>query len=333
MATQYAKKIKFQDRTNRVSNSMKPTYCLSGIEVKDSPRSEPRKQKAFIRDGHQLQTSDIEGAQAGYVTKHQLSLPLDQRREFRNTNYIADIQGSGADSVKHSIVTKREMHPLQPVYQSLDGGGEALEGPIQPLIPKDCVKFDASSFKTSGVIREMGVDGKLLHAQPSNTLSSNAQLDIITHRSVNTFGSRSKQHTPKQSPLGSARSSRGQMASHGNVSSNDPASNGGGGLMDTGESFSGMGSGNANSMNFFDTSNFGESKSYAEKFSDSDFIVPKLETSGSRGGGGGYESKLSTGRASGHASQASSRKSSRGSVISRRAQAELEAEVNAIRGL
>lgn len=308
MATQYAKKIKFQDRTTRVSNSMKPTYCLNGIDIKDSPRSEPRKLKAQIKDSHLLQTADIEGAQAGYITQHQLSVPIDKRREFRNTNYIGDIQGANADSVKHSITTRREVHPLQPVYQSLDGEGDVLPGPIEPLIPKDCVKYDASSFKTSGVIREMNTTGVPF----GNKSTLNEKLDIITHKSVATY--RSNQSTPLGSTLSSARSR--QMSTSG--------------LMETGESFSGMGTGNANSMNFFDTSDFGESKSYAEKFAASDSLVPKLDT-GSRS-----ESKQVSARSGGitpSMSQASSRKSSRASVMSRRAQAELEAEVNAIRSL
>lgn len=317
MATQYAKKIKFQDRTNRVSNSMSPSYELNGIDIRDSPRAKPRKLKAEILDSHLLQTIDIEGAQAGYITKHQLSIPLDQRREFRNTNYIGDINGSGADSVKHSIITKRELHPLQPVYQSLDGQGEVLRGCIEPLVPADCVKFDASTFKAHGVIKEINTDGTLVDPF-SIRPPLNEKLDIITHQSLNSF--RSNKSSPKS--LHSGRQSSG-------------------GLFETGETFQGMGSGTAESMNFFDTSGLGESKSYAEKYSTSDLVttssrVPKLDTGASNNNSARVESKKSTSRSgiiTPSSSCASSRKSSRSSVASRRAMAELEAEVNAIRDL
>ena len=284
--------------------------------MKDDPASEPRKLKPFIVDNHQLKTSDIEGAQAGYISQHQLAIPLDQRREFRNTNYIGDIKGANADSVKYSIATKREVHPLQPVYKSLDG--DPLPGPIEPLIPKECLKFDASSFKTSGIIREVGVDGLLLHPS-KQSIRDETQLDIITHRSISTH---LKPDHNSSKALGSSRSR--EMSAR---SSQDK-------LADTGESFSGLGTGNTTSMHFYDTSDFGESKSYAEKFADSDCLVPKLETTESKGFGES-ESKKSTGRSGNITpmSHASSRKNSRTSVASRRAQQELEAELDAIRNL
>jgi len=47
---------------------------------------------------------------------------LVDRREFRTTNYLKDIEGSEADSVKHTIRTDRCTNPLNPNYTSLDGG-------------------------------------------------------------------------------------------------------------------------------------------------------------------------------------------------------------------
>lgn len=327
MATGDAKKIKFQDRTTRISNSLSPSYSLHGIEIKDSPRSRPRKLKGQIKDSHLLKTSDIEGAQAGYISQHQLSVPLESRREFRNTNFIGDIDGSSADSVKHSITTKRELNPLQPIYPSLDGHGEVLKGCVEPLVPPDCIKFDASSFKAHGTIRELNTDGTLRSPLKNNSFCDE-DVNIITHQSLSSM--RSKHSTPKS--INSGRKLSGS------------------GLFDTGESFQGLGSGNATSNDFLDTSDFNASKSYGEKFSNSDLVtsdsarvfVPKLDTSASGGHSNNSarrESKKSTSRSGNvtpDASQpSSSRKNSRTSVsvASRRAMEELEAEVNAIRSL
>jgi hypothetical protein len=89
--------------------------------------------KKYIADNHLLQTKDIAGATPGYIN------PIAERREYRNTNYIGDIDGTQADSIKHSITTKRESNPLAPTYQSLDPG-EVLQPLIPPLIPHSMIK-------------------------------------------------------------------------------------------------------------------------------------------------------------------------------------------------
>jgi hypothetical protein len=58
----------------------------------------------------------------------------------KNTNFVGDINGACADSIKHSIVTNRTTNPLQPVYSGLDCG-DLLLPLIPPLIPQDLVKF------------------------------------------------------------------------------------------------------------------------------------------------------------------------------------------------
>jgi len=100
----------------------------------DGISTKPRKPRALIVDSQLLQTKDILGATSGWK-------PTDfPRREYKNTNYLGDIPGAQADSIKHSIITKRETHPLVPVYQSLDGYGELLEPLIPPLLPPSMIK-------------------------------------------------------------------------------------------------------------------------------------------------------------------------------------------------
>lgn len=126
---------RYTDKTSRVSDPCAPIYRVHGMEIKDGRESKPRAPPKEMKDSHLLQTRDITGATAD--TKYASPFP---RREYRNTNFIADIEGSHADSIKHSITTNRMTHPLQPVYQSLDPG-EMLLPLIPPLIPADLVKM------------------------------------------------------------------------------------------------------------------------------------------------------------------------------------------------
>ncbi len=123
------------DRTTRVTDPNNPYYKVNGIEIYDDKYTKPKEPKKLIPDGFLLKTKDITGAVAD--TRYADPFP---RREYKNTNYIGDISGSHADSIKHSIVTKRNTHPLQPVYQSLDPG-ELLLPLIPPLIPPELVKM------------------------------------------------------------------------------------------------------------------------------------------------------------------------------------------------
>lgn len=105
------------------------------MEIEDDKLSKPREPKKFIADNFQLKTKDInfgdtEGGQSDRFP----------RKEVKNTNFIRDIDGAQADSVKHSIVTTRNTNPLQPIYQSLDDGKELLPL-IPPLIPEQLIKF------------------------------------------------------------------------------------------------------------------------------------------------------------------------------------------------
>ena len=47
--------------------------------------------------------------------------PPEKRRHWRHTNFVGDIGGAQADTVQHTIPTKRRTNPLNPAYRSLDG--------------------------------------------------------------------------------------------------------------------------------------------------------------------------------------------------------------------
>ncbi|KAJ1449549.1 hypothetical protein M885DRAFT_470275 [Pelagophyceae sp. CCMP2097] len=119
-------------KTTRVTDAMQPVYHMNGMEIfDDAVRSKP-KRLPQQRDGpyNPLYTDDIEGARSGWKPPHALQPPLEQRRQFRHTNFIGDISGAQPDTVRHSIVTMRETNPLNPEYRGLDG--EHLGDPTHP---------------------------------------------------------------------------------------------------------------------------------------------------------------------------------------------------------
>lgn len=120
-------------QSQRTTNPLAPSYRVNGMEIADDPiKSRPRSLPK-ARDGpfNPLTTEDIEGAQPGWRPMPQMHPPLEARRHFRNTNFMGDIPGAQADTVKHSICTSRHVNPLNPVYASLDG--EPLPYPQTPL--------------------------------------------------------------------------------------------------------------------------------------------------------------------------------------------------------
>eukprot|EP01032_Pedospumella_encystans_P031072 gene31072-35066_t len=102
---------RFKDRTTRVTDPNNPQYHVNGMDYADDKYTKPKQPKAYIADNHLLQTKDITGATPGFKDTR------FERREIRNINYIADIEGAHADSIKHSIVTNRQSNPMAPVYQ------------------------------------------------------------------------------------------------------------------------------------------------------------------------------------------------------------------------
>lgn len=113
------------------------------MDVADDPiKSRPRPMPK-AKDGpfYPLTTADIEGATPGWRPLPQVNPPLEARRHFRNTNFMGDIPGAQADTVKHAICTKRHVNPLDPVYHSLDG--EPLANPQTPLYKEPaCVEAE-----------------------------------------------------------------------------------------------------------------------------------------------------------------------------------------------
>lgn len=130
-------------RTRRETNPLAPSYRVNGMDVVDDPiKSKPRTlPKARDSPFYSLTTADIEGAQSGWRPLPQVNPPIEARRHFRNTNFMGDIPGAQADTVKHSICTDRHVNPLNPVYASLDG--EPLANPQTPLYKEPaCVEAE-----------------------------------------------------------------------------------------------------------------------------------------------------------------------------------------------
>lgn len=131
-------------RSQRTTNPLTPSYRVNGMDIADDPvKSRPRGlPKAREGPFYPLTTQDIEGAQPGWRPLPQVNPPLEARRHYRNTNYMGDIPGAQADTVKHSICTERHVNPLNPVYASLDG--EPLTNPQTPLYKEPaCVEAEA----------------------------------------------------------------------------------------------------------------------------------------------------------------------------------------------
>jgi hypothetical protein len=132
---------------------MQPTYYIHSTLYHDDDKTKPKRLPQYISDNHLLKTSDIDGAQAGYRSEHQSSIPNSLRKEFRNTNFIQDIEGAQANTKKSTFVTTRCSNPLQPVYQSLDGDS-LIAGPVESLVPADLVDRNTLNFKSSGSLPE-----------------------------------------------------------------------------------------------------------------------------------------------------------------------------------
>ncbi|KAJ8610107.1 hypothetical protein CTAYLR_007080 [Chrysophaeum taylorii] len=119
-------------KTRRTTDPLRPTHRINGMCIKDDMvKTMPKKlPKATQGPFFPLHTQDIDGAQCGWKPPHAIQPPLDQRRHFRNTNYVGDIQGAQSDSVRYAIRTERKTNPLNPNYKSLDGN--LLADPTKP---------------------------------------------------------------------------------------------------------------------------------------------------------------------------------------------------------
>jgi hypothetical protein len=138
-------------KSTRTVCPLKPEYRINGMVIRDDPRyTEPKPLPGpSNHDFFCLKTDDIEGAAPGWVPPHECRPAKEDRKHFRNTNFVGDIPGAQADTVKHAIRTERVVNPLNPVYDSLDG--DRLRPPMTPnTLNGDPAKFGLSqpdSFK------------------------------------------------------------------------------------------------------------------------------------------------------------------------------------------
>jgi len=120
-------------KSTRVTDPNRPVHYVNGMTIQDDlrycmpKRLPPQKNTPFFS----LQSNDIEGAVSGWVPPHALRPAIEDRRHFRNTNFVGDIEGAQSDTVKHTIRTKRNVNPLNPYYRSLDG--ILLDPPCRPM--------------------------------------------------------------------------------------------------------------------------------------------------------------------------------------------------------
>lgn len=111
----------FQSR--RATNPLNPSYFHRTDEgqVEEIGEIEGSKPKpAYIRRGSasmNLDVSDIDGTNAG--SKGLRVFKPNNRREFRETNRIGDIDGTKVGTLLKAPITNRIVDPLNPSYQLL----------------------------------------------------------------------------------------------------------------------------------------------------------------------------------------------------------------------
>lgn len=169
-----ARNDRYIDKTTRHIDPLDPQYTFNGMYIGDDSYTKPSKPRPLIQDSSLLKTRDIAGAYPNWGT-HRI-----HRRDYRNTNFIGDIQGAHADTIRPGIVTRREVNPLDPVYQSLDRG-ELLQSIAKPLIPADFIKVPTINFK-----KEMASSFKG-NIDRSDLLSQTKQLVIESMRMSRQF--------------------------------------------------------------------------------------------------------------------------------------------------
>jgi hypothetical protein len=123
---------RFHKKTTRCTNILSPHYKIHDLDIEDDLKgSKPKPLKHFISDNFVLKTNDIPGATPGWIEE------VKQVRQVRDLTSTQDIEGAQADTFKRVLVTKRITDPIVPFYQSLDGGGQLLVPPHEPLLPSE----------------------------------------------------------------------------------------------------------------------------------------------------------------------------------------------------
>jgi hypothetical protein len=92
----------FGFKSQRMVDPQRPEYRVNGMLIRDDlkyttpkPLPAPAAHPYFT-----LKTDDIPGAQSGWIPPHACQPPMDMRRHFRNTNFVGDIEGAQADTVR-----------------------------------------------------------------------------------------------------------------------------------------------------------------------------------------------------------------------------------------
>lgn len=168
---------RYIDKTKRSVNALDPEYCIYGETIRNDPKhSKPTKAKAYISDSHLLQTNDIDGASPGWNRSGV------ERREVKNTNYLNDIDGAHADSIRAGIVTDRCVHPLEPWYTSLDG--EILSPTTVGLLPKD-VFHSPKLIASSPIKPPLHGNASPLRLSASTSLISPIKTNMLNTNRIN----------------------------------------------------------------------------------------------------------------------------------------------------
>jgi hypothetical protein len=107
-----------------------PSYVINGMVIKDDADSRarsPRKARDGRGDMLSLSTADIEGAKPSTWGSIKTGvIRLDERKDFTETNKLADIEGAAASTLAKGIRTLRNGAPTDPNernYRLLDGAG------------------------------------------------------------------------------------------------------------------------------------------------------------------------------------------------------------------
>jgi len=332
--TENLKNKKFQDITTRRTDPNSPQYNIYGMEIADDAKSKPKKLRGYLEGNFLLRTDDVDGARCGQHGAHSLSLPMEKRREFRQTNFLGDIEGAKADTIKHSIQTKRVTNPLQPMYQGLDDG-VPLNGPQDPLIPAHMVDTK-TSFKVFGSSRDLTPvvsNQSNTAATPTSRRNSSSVTALAFDEADRNFqlggGSvqATSQYFDESKPYAEKLEGTDLLetkSSYLDVTTDQPLSKP--------PSHGSLQLDISSSVNYTKTDKVGGG--FSSRASSNRSIPPSARSSPQISQRStGQLSNRSMGPFSNRSGQATPMSSRSPSVSSRRAQAELDAEVNAVRGL
>jgi hypothetical protein len=330
-------------KSKRVTDPLDAEYRVNGMSILNDPRMKP-KGLPEARDGGRapylsLMTQDIEGAVPGWKPKHlNGGIPEEARRHFRNTNFVGDVQGALADSLRHGIVTNRVVDPLAPAYQSLDGD-PLLDSARVPEPEDDGFAAPAPLMPMSrqGTGRDMVSRGGSAQQRGGGSRRSNRGSSSSSYRGGGS--ERSATESEKDAVISSMQAELAAL--RGTASRGMLASGGGGG----GGSSSSRGGGGGGSRGGGELSATGPRGGSARGSSSSSRGLVRARTGGSRsdyggGGGSGMPPRSSGGaRNGGGSAERLVLRSQNGqprvpaTPSDRRQAAQLAADVAAVRGL